>query len=62
MLSKSYAVSSIKERERFQNRPPDGGGASSLIARSNMLDLVFTLAGPVFFLLTAAYAAGCERL
>ena len=33
----------------------------SATARSAMLDIVFIVAGIGFFLLTSAYAQGCER-
>ena len=31
-------------------------------ASARMLDFIFIAAGTVFFLVTAAYAAGCDRL
>jgi hypothetical protein len=35
---------------------------SALTARITMLDVVFLAAGTIFFLVTAAYAVGCEHL
>jgi hypothetical protein len=38
------------------------GLISVLITRITMLDVVFLAAATIFFLLTAAYAEGCEHL
>jgi hypothetical protein len=36
--------------------------SAAFTARITMLDVVFLAAGIIFFVLTAAYAEGCEHL